>query len=400
MLGKKWKQVIWDLHKQHVLTGLLLMLAAFFAMLMTNLGYADLYHSIQYLYLKLSIGPVVFADSLYHFINDVLMVVFFFLIGLELKKEIMFGHMQSLKQVLLPLFCALGGMLVPSLIYIAFNYDTPAIAAWGVPIATDIAFALGILSLMNGRYPKVLMVFLMALAVFDDLGAIVVIGLFYSKAIKVYALLSAGAVLSALAWLNYQDIRSKFPYVGLTIMLWWFVSHSGVHSTIAGVAAAIFFPSQLSNTDGCIGQQSPGEGLDQIIDDLYPYVNYMILPLFAFVNAGLDLSVLNMNELTNPVVLGVMLGLLVGKPVGVMCFAWLAQVMKIAKLPKDVNYRHILGVACLCGIGFTMSLFIGDLSFDDALSLQYDTYVKLGIILGTLSSGILGCLIIWGEHKK
>jgi NhaA family Na+:H+ antiporter len=318
------------------------------------------------------------------------MAIFFLLVGLEIKREVVAGELSERAKVALPAIAALGGMIVPASIYAWFNWHDPVgLRGWAIPSATDIAFALGVLSLFGERVPVGLKIFLMTLAVLDDLGAIVIIALFYSSDLSLQALTLAGIALAGLFVLNRAGVTRVAPYVLVGTALWVFVLKSGVHATLAGVVTALFVPA----TDD-LGH--PGHPPSQRLEHaLHPWVAFGILPLFAFANAGVNLSGMSLGKLLEPIPLGILLGLFVGKQVGVFTFAWLAVKSGLARLPDGVNFGQVYGAAILCGIGFTMSLFIGMLAFENTASGEVIITDQLGILAGTLLSAVFGSLVLY-----
>ncbi|MDX8409234.1 MAG: Na+/H+ antiporter NhaA [Mariprofundales bacterium] len=368
--------------------GIVLMVATVLALMLSNSLLAPWYEAFVHLTLAIHIGDYQLSHSLYHWVNDGLMAIFFFLIGLEVKREIMEGQLSSLRRVALPAIAALGGMVVPAAIYLAFNAHQPqAINGWAIPTATDIAFALGVLSLLGKRVPISLKLFLMALAIFDDMGAIVVIAIFYTDQPSTVALTIAGATLLALVTLNMLGITRKAAYVLLGAVLWLSVLKSGVHATLAGILLSFTIPLRAIDA-----QKHAISPLKEIEHQLHPWVAFLILPLFAFVNAGINLGNIAPAQMAASVPLGIMLGLFIGKQLGVFGFSWLAIRSGLAQLPEACNWRQLYGVSVLTGIGFTMSLFITSLAFeDDALFNHTD---KLAILIGSLLSGIVGYMIL------
>jgi NhaA family Na+:H+ antiporter len=307
------------------------------------------------------------------------MAVFFFLVGLELKREMLEGKLKRPKDVFLPGLAAVGGMAMPALVYLLFNWDDPITSGgWAIPAATDIAFALGVLALVGPRVPASLKIFLLSLAILDDLGAIVVIALFYTAELKIDYLLLALLPLAGLAWMNWRGLHRVAPIVLLGIVLWVLVLKSGVHATLAGVITAFFLP--LKDRYG----KSP---LHAVENALTPYVFFVIVPIFAFANAGVVLRGLSLGDLVSPLPLGIGLGLILGKQIGVFATTWVLVKSGLTTLPHGVTWRHIYGASCLAGIGFTMSLFIGSLSFSDG-ALMND--VRLGVLAGSAISAVLG----------
>ncbi len=368
--------------------GMMLVIAAILAMIVKNSPLSDLYASFLAIEGEVRIGTLAVEKALFLWVNDGLMAVFFFLIGLELKREVLHGHLADRRQIVLPAAGAIGGVAVPAGIYIALNINNPegAIVGWAIPTATDIAFALGVLALLGPSIPPALRVFLMTLAIIDDLVAIIIIGLFYTSGLSFVSLTSATVFLLILLTLNRCKVTALTPYILAGIALWVCVLKSGVHATLAGVLVALFIPSIKADDD----VEPP---LDSLIADLHPWIAFAILPLFAFVNAGVSFDGLNIGKLFDPVPLGIALGLLVGKPVGVLFFCTLAIASKTARLPANVNWGQFVGVACLCGVGFTMSLFIGGLAFAEE-GTGYARIERLGMLIGSLSSALLGYLIL------
>ncbi len=368
--------------------GLLLICATILALLLSNTGMSSLYETFLHIPVEIRVGALHIDKSLYHWVNDGLMAIFFLLIGLEVKREILEGHLSSVKQVILPGVAAVGGMLVPGLIYLIFNHDNPIAAnGWAIPTATDIAFALGILSLLGNRVPVSLKIFLMALAIMDDLGAIVIIALFYTTELSTLSLIVAGTSLTLLTILNFSGVTQKSVYFVIGAVLWVSVLKSGVHATLAGVALAFTIPLNARNK-----QNEHFSPLKEIEHGLHFWVALFILPLFAFVNAGVDITEISLNQMSGNVPLGIMLGLFIGKQLGVFGFSWLAIKLNIARLPDDSNWLQLYGVSVLTGIGFTMSLFIVSLAFEDDSIFQYTD--KLAILIGSFISGIVGYLAL------
>ncbi|HHJ13162.1 MAG TPA: Na+/H+ antiporter NhaA [Gammaproteobacteria bacterium] len=369
-------------------SGILLMFATLLALLLSNSPLGTYYQSFLHLPVEVRVGPLHLYKSLYHWVNDGLMAVFFLLIGLEVKREILEGHLSSPEQVVLPGMAALGGMAVPAAIYLAFNQgQLPAQDGWAIPTATDIAFALGVLSLLGSRVPVSLKMFLMALAIIDDLGAIVIIALFYTSQLSMVSVLVAGVALAVLMLMNRLGVSRRSAYILVGLVLWVSVLKSGVHATLAGVALAFTIPLR-----GRDGQGKPCSLLRSLEHDLHFWVAFLILPLFAFVNAGVELAGISPAQMLHDVPLGIFLGLFLGKQVGVFGFSWLAIRLRLATLPRGSSWPQLYGVSVLTGIGFTMSLFIVSLAFvDDTLFKQTD---KLAILLASLASGVLGYAVL------
>lgn len=364
--------------------GVLLAIAAVIALIADNSVFSGLYDRLLLAFVSVTVEDVGIEKPLLLWINDGLMAIFFFLVGLEIKREVILGKLSSLRAASLPAFGALGGMIVPALIYVALNAGTPEnLSGWAIPAATDIAFALGALALIGSRAPSGLKIFLLALAVLDDLGAIVVIALFYTSNLSLGALGVAAAGLAILLAMNLLGVKRIGLYIVIGLVIWVAVLKSGVHATLAGVVVAFTLP--LRGKDGEFREGgSPLEVLEHV---LHPWVAFMILPLFAFANAGVPLAGMALSDLFAPVPLGIAAGLVVGKPVGILGACWIAVRLGWANLPDGVNWLKLYGVAQLAGIGFTMSLFIGTLAFSDP-ALQ--SAVRIGVLGGTMVSIVLG----------
>ncbi len=369
-----------------VLAGGVLLLAAIAALFVSNSSLSPLYDALLATPVGVRAGTAGLEKPLLLWINDGLMAVFFFLVGLEIKREARLGHLADRKILALPLAAALGGMVVPAGIYAAFNASNPAaLNGWAIPAATDIAFALGILATLGKRIPPALRLFLMALAVIDDLGAIVIIAIFYTAELSGIALTGAGLLLVALIALNLSGVRKLTPYVLLGVALWVFVLKSGVHATLAGVALAFAIP--LTDKEGN-ADHGPLLTAEHAV---YPWVTWGVLPVFAFANAGVSFAGLGFSALTETVTLGIALGLLVGKPVGVILASRLAVRVGIAELPEGLNWSLIAGAGVLAGIGFTMSLFIGGLAFSGP---EAAAQVRLGVLAGSVLAAVIGYLVL------
>ena len=367
--------------------GILLALAALFALALANSPFAFLYDAFLDTPVEVRAGTLHIAKLLLLWINDGLMALFFFLVGLEIKREVIEGELSEAKQVVLPAVAAVGGMVVPAAIYAAFNAGNPvALAGWAIPAATDIAFALGVLSLLGKRVPVGLKMFLLTLAILDDLGAIVIIALFYAGDLAPASLAVAAVALVALFTLNRLNVVRLAPYLFVGLVLWVSVLKSGVHATLAGVALAFFIPLRSNAGEA----QSLLRRLEQ---DLRRLVVFAILPLFAFATAGVSLQGVGLATLVAPVPLGIAAGLLFGKAIGVFAASWLVVRLGFACLPEGVDWRAIFGVAVLCGIGFTMSLFIAGLTFEGAGS-EYVVQTRLGVLLGSLAAAVIGFAIL------
>lgn len=376
------------MHKESS-SGILLIIITLLALLFQNSFLSDFYNGFLHLPLHISIGDFSIAKPLILWVNDGLMAIFFFLVGLEIKREVLEGELSTKEQMVLPLIAALGGMIMPALFFTAFNYhDSFSMQGWAIPTATDIAFALGILSLLGTRVPTSLKIFLMALAIIDDLGAVVIIALFYTSQLSLISIAIASVCLIILIALNWFNVTKKAAYILVGIVLWVSVLKSGVHATIAGVVLAFCIPLYSTQT---VTKKSFSM-LKQMEHDLHYWVAFFILPLFAFVNAGVDLKNISLNALFTDVSLGIVLGLFLGKQLGVFGFSYLAIKLKIASLPNKSTLTQLYGVAILTGIGFTMSLFINTLAYNDTAQFFYID--KLAILLGSFLSGILGYVFL------
>jgi NhaA family Na+:H+ antiporter len=361
--------------------GIVLMVVAALALVVANSPVSGLYFGVLKSY--------VLGLSVLHWINDALMAVFFLLVGLEIKREFLDGQLSTWSRRALPGIAALGGMVAPAAIYIACNAGSPeTLRGWAIPAATDIAFALGVLSLLGPRVPGSLKVFLTALAILDDLGAVVIIALFYTSDISVLMLGLAFATLAVLAALNRAGVTRLAPYLALGLLLWVFVLKSGVHATLAGVALALTIPLRASPA----APDDTKSPLHVLEHGLHPYVAFAIIPIFGFANAGVSFAGIGFSALAAPVPLGIMLGLFLGKQLGVVGFGWAAIRTGLADLPAQAGWGQFYGIALLCGIGFTMSLFIGLLAFPDSAALQDQT--KIGVLAGSLLSGLAGFVLL------
>ena len=374
--------------------GVVLALAAIVALGVSNSALGPAYERFVQARIELRIANdwLVLSKPLLLWVNDLWMAVFFFLVGLEIKREVLAGELASLKQASLPVVAALGGMAVPALIYGALNHADPvALRGWAIPTATDIAFALGILLLLGSRVPASLKVFLTAVAIIDDLGAIVIIALFYTEQLSGSMLAAAGGGIVLLLMLNRARVQSIGPYVVVGLVVWLCVLKSGVHATLAGVVTAMAIPLR-----GKGAGHSPLETAEHV---LHPWVAFAVLPMFAFVNAGVSLQGVSLGTLTQGVPLGIGLGLVIGKAVGVFGASWLLMRFAGIGLPPGASTRQFFGVCVLCGIGFTMSLFIGGLAFAGQ-GAAYETQVKLGVLCGSLASGLLGVALLLSARRS
>ena len=382
-----------DFFKLEAASGIILVFAAALAIIIANSPLEHFYALLLELPVEIRIGPLMIAKPLLLWINDGLMAVFFFLVGLELKREVVEGELSNPNNIILPAIAAIGGMAVPALIYSWINWgDEIAIKGWAIPAATDIAFALGILLLLGNRISTSLKIFLVSIAIIDDIGAIIIIALFYTSNLSVTSILIAVSVIPALYILNRKNVTGIASYLFFGLIMWTAVLKSGVHATLAGVVLALFIPLKSKENP----ERSP---LKELEHDLHTVVAFGVLPIFAFANAGISLEGVGIDYLLHPVPLGIALGLFFGKQIGVFGFCWLAVKTGIASLPNGIDWIRLYGVSLLCGVGFTMSLFIGSLAFAETnVELVFDE--RLGIIIGSLLSGIFGYIILnWATRK-
>jgi len=368
-------------------SGILLILAALLALVFANSPLQPFYNLLLDTPVEIRVGALQIAKPLLLWINDGLMAIFFFLVGLELKREMLEGELTDRRNIILPGIGAIGGMAVPALIYVYFNHGDPrAMDGWAIPAATDIAFALGVLALLGSRVPTSIKIFLTSLAIFDDIGAIIIIAIFYTAKLSLTALVIVACCIPVLAVLNRRHSESNSLYILVGVVMWVAMLKSGVHATLAGVIVAMFIPMRSVNNP----DYSP---LKDMEDDLHAVVAFFVLPVFAFANAGISFAGIGSDQLLHPVPMGIALGLFIGKQVGVFGFCWLAIKAGMTKLPSGMTWSSLYGTAALCGIGFTMSLFIGSLAFEETdVSSAFDD--RLGIILGSIASGILGYFIL------
>lgn len=367
--------------------GIILMFAAVLALVFANTPLNTYYALLLDTPVEIRIGAFEIAKPLLLWINDGLMAVFFFLVGLELKREVIEGELSDKRNIILPGVGAIGGMLVPALVYIYFNWDdATALKGWAIPAATDIAFALGVLTLLGSRVPVSIKIFLTSLAIFDDVGAIIIIAIFYTSKISLASLIVVAVCVPTLAFLNKRNPDSTSLFIVVGVVMWAALLKSGVHATLAGIILALFIPlKSKSNPD-----YSP---LKRLEHDLHSVVAFFVLPVFAFANAGISFSGMGMDKFLHNVPVGIAFGLFLGKQVGVFAFCWLAIKLNLTQLPKGMSWGSLYGTAALCGIGFTMSLFIGSLAFEETgVNLLFDD--RLGIILGSIASGIVGYLVL------
>tara|TARA_B100000003_G_scaffold35914_1_gene30084 strand:+ start:1883 stop:3070 length:1188 start_codon:yes stop_codon:yes gene_type:complete len=377
--------------KLEAASGLVLLIAAIFALIISNSSLSELYFETLEKYLFIGINEYGLKLSVHHWINDALMAIFFFFVTLEIKREFIQGELSNIKQALLPIIAAVGGMVVPALFYIIINFgNSETINGWAIPSATDIAFSLGILSLLGSRVPISLKVFLTALAIIDDLGAILIIAFFYSGDLSVpYLSLILGSYILLLL-LNKFSVKIFSPYLLVGLCMWFFTYKSGIHATIAGVLLASTIPHRLKDHDFSL--------LVKIEHAISSYVAFIIMPIFAFANAGVSLVGLSLSSLLSPVPLGILMGLFFGKQIGVLLFSYISVKFKFADMPNNSNWMSIYGVSILTGIGFTMSLFVGNLAFVE--NTQYIDGVKIGVLSGSLLSTVFGYFVLFISSKK
>ena len=389
------KILVRDFIKQESSSGLILVFVTLLALIIRNSPLSEFYNDILHLSVEFHFGDLLHIKKPFLlWINDGLMTIFFLLIGLEMKREILSGHLSSLSRIILPGLAALGGMIVPALFFIAFNYkDDFAMQGWAVPIATDIAFALGILSLLGKRVPISLKIFLMALAIIDDIGAIIIIALFYTHEISYFAMSMIGLFFIILIIMNRLNVTKITAYILIGFLLWISVLESGIHATLAGILLAFTIPMHIKKEND--KHTSPAKILHK---NLHFWVAYFILPLFAFFNAGVDLMGFSLEYLKHPVSLGVVTGLFFGKQIGIMLFTYIAVYFRWTKLPRCSTWLQVYGVALLAGIGFTMSFFINTLAYNDSDVFGYTD--RLAILIGSILSGVAGYIILKKAKRK
>jgi len=377
--------------KLEAASGLVLLIAAILALIISNGSLADLYFHTLEKYLFIGINEFGLKLSVHHWINDALMAIFFFFVTLEIKREFIQGELSNLKQAMLPIIAAVGGMIIPALFYVVINFgNSETMNGWAIPSATDIAFSLGILSLLGSRVPISLKVFLTALAIIDDLGAILIIAFFYSGDLSIVYLSLILISYILLLVLNKFSIKIFTPYLIIGLFMWFFTYKSGIHATIAGVLLASTIPHRLKDHDFSL--------LVKLEHAISPYVAFMIMPLFAFANAGVSLAGLSLSTLLNPVPLGILCGLFFGKQIGVLLFSFVSIKLKFAEMPNNSSWLSLYGVSILTGIGFTMSLFVGNLAFVE--NVQYIDGVKIGVLAGSLLSTLAGYFLLLVTSKK
>jgi len=383
-------QAIKNFFSREEKSGILLLLFAMLALIIVNSPLQSLYFEIKYTYIPINIGDFSFTKNVSHWVNDGLMAIFFFIIGLELKREILEGELSSFDRMVLPAIAAIGGMLAPAVVYVLINYSNPEnMSGWAIPTATDIAFSLAVLLLLGKSVPLSLKVFLLSLAIIDDLGAVLIIAFFYTSEISMIYLSYSAAVLALLILLNLSGSQKMYIYILLGIFLWYFVLKSGVHATIAGVLLATTIPNNQKNS-------IDDSMLKQLEHKLHNFVGILVLPIFAFFNSDINFSDVTLDSLYSPLSLGIVLGLLLGKPIGITFFTYIGMKTKLFKLPDDVTLKDIFGLSFLCGIGFTMSLFINGLAFSDPVLVDSS---KLGIFIGSIISAVVGYLILKSRYQ-
>jgi NhaA family Na+:H+ antiporter len=383
-------QAIKNFFSREEKSGILLLLFAMLALIIVNSPLQSLYFEIKYTYIPINIGDFSFTKNVSHWVNDGLMAIFFFVIGLELKREILEGELSSFDRMVLPAIAAIGGMLAPAVVYVLINYSNPEnMSGWAIPTATDIAFSLAVLLLLGKSVPLSLKVFLLSLAIIDDLGAVLIIAFFYTSEISMIYLTYSAAVLALLILLNLSGSQKMYIYILLGIFLWYFVLKSGVHATIAGVLLATTIPNNQKNS-------IDDSMLKQLEHKLHNFVGILVLPIFAFFNSDINFSDVTLDSLYSPLSLGIVLGLLLGKPIGITFFTYIGMKTKLFKLPDDVTLKDIFGLSFLCGIGFTMSLFINGLAFSDPVLVDSS---KLGIFIGSIVSAVAGYLILKSRYQ-
>tara|TARA_B110001452_G_scaffold253517_1_gene244317 strand:- start:117 stop:1289 length:1173 start_codon:yes stop_codon:yes gene_type:complete len=377
--------------KLEAASGLVLLIAAIIALVISNSIYSELYFNSLKQYLFIGINNFGLKLSVHHWINDLLMAIFFFFVTLEIKREFIQGELSNFKKALLPIIGAVGGMVVPALVYIGINFEnTETLNGWAIPSATDIAFSLGILSLLGSRVPISLKIFLTALAIIDDLGAILIIAFFYSGDLNISYLSLILISYIFLLTLNKFRVKKFIPYLVIGTFMWFFTYKSGIHATIAGVLLASTIPHRIKDKDFSL--------LIKLEHAISPYVAFMIMPIFAFANAGVSLEGLSLSSLLQPVPFGILLGLFVGKQVGVMIFSFVAVKTGAAQMPDNSTWLSLYGVSILTGIGFTMSLFVGNLAFSE--NIEYIDGVKIGVLAGSLLSTLFGYFLLLFASKK
>lgn len=381
-------QAFRDFFRSGQIGGIILLVCVAISLFIANSSFSTGFSNLLSTELGFSFGSTTISYTVSAWVNDALMAVFFLLVGLEIKRELLEGELSSLKKASLPVIAALGGMLVPAGIYFMLNQGSPTASGWGIPMATDIAFALAIISMLGKSVPTSLKVFLAALAIVDDLGAILVIAVFYTSEVHFDYLLMAAAVLAVLCLFNYLNLKALYFYLIPGIFLWYFIHHSGIHATIAGVLLAFTIPCNETNIE------SPLEKLEHLLNGP---VNYFIMPIFALANTNITFQKEMLGGLVSPLGMGIILGLFVGKTIGVTLFSWLAVKLKLGTLPSRSGWKHIIGLGMLAGIGFTMSIFISLLSFSDEMHV---TEAKFAILCASIIAGLAGFIYLKSIHNK
>jgi NhaA family Na+:H+ antiporter len=383
----KWKEFI----KTDASPGIILVLASLIALILANSPLSPAYNSFLEFPVSIVLGSFEISKPLVLWINDGLMAIFFFVVGLEIKRELLYGQLASKDQVILPFLAAIAGIIFPALIYVALNYeDAIAMNGWAIPSATDIAFALGLFILFGKHLPPSLKLFLLSVAIIDDIGAVIIIALFYSTDLAPNSLIIASVGLVALFLFNRLKLSSKTPFILVSIVVWAAVLKSGVHATLAGFAVALFIPIAKEKSESMSYQSEHG---------LHPWIAFFVLPVFAFSNAGVELIGTSVSEFFTPVTFGIIGGLFIGKQLGIFAACYAAIKLNLCKLPKDATWTQLYAVCLLCGVGFTMSLFIGSLAFEEQ-GLAYQTQVKVGVLVGSILSGVLGAVLIKRSSNK
>jgi NhaA family Na+:H+ antiporter len=384
---QRWKNFI----QTDASSGIILVMAAALALVMANSFFSASYNAFLDFPVSITLGTFTISKPLVLWVNDGLMALFFFVVGLEIKRELFYGQLSRPDQVVLPFLAAIAGIIFPALIYVVFNYqDAVAMNGWAIPSATDIAFALGIFILFGKRLPPSLKLFLLSVAIIDDIGAVIIIAIFYSQEVATNSLIIAVIGLVALFIFNRLKLENKAPYILVSLVVWAAVLKSGVHATLAGFAVAWFIP---------IARDKAKSMSYQIEHGLHPWIVFFVLPLFAFANAGVGLMGVSAGELFTPVSIGIIGGLFIGKQLGIFAACFIAVKLKLCRLPKDATWTQLYGVCLLCGVGFTMSLFIGSLAFEEQ-GLAYQTQVKVGVLVGSLISAVAGAWLIGKSSNK
>lgn len=386
-LVRRWKQFI----QTDTSSGIILVLAALLALIMANSLFSTSYNTFLEFPVSVTLGTFSISKPLVLWVNDGLMALFFFVVGLEIKRELFYGQLSSPDQVVLPFLAAIAGILFPALIYVAFNYqDAVAVNGWAIPSATDIAFALGIFILFGKHLPPSLKIFLLSVAIIDDIGAVIIIAIFYSQELATNSLIVGSISLIVLFIFNRLKLENKTPFILVSIIVWAAVLKSGVHATLAGFAVAWFIPTARDKAKSMSYQIEHG---------LHSWIAFFVLPLFAFANAGVGLTNARLEELVTPISIGIIGGLFIGKQFGIFFACYIAIKLKLCQLPKDATWTQLYAVCLLCGVGFTMSLFIGSLAFEEQ-GLAYQTQVKVGVLVGSLVSAVAGAYLLRKSSKK